>query len=98
MIPILCYLGMPAREQGIYRRAETYFGKGLALAEQVGDCELICALLIGLGKVTYEYGDHERAEKHFQEGLALARNIQYPVSITVLLRYLGVVLEKRGMN
>ncbi len=56
-----------------YDPAESYFAKGLALAQKHEDLSAECAMVHGLGDVELRRGEFEAARGYYQEGLRLAR-------------------------
>ena len=79
-------------------KAEEYYKKGLAIAQQIGDREQTCVLLLNLGDLIGEKGDYAQAEEYLQEGLGLARQINHREWIIALLINLGENVEKKSNN
>jgi tetratricopeptide (TPR) repeat protein len=88
--------GEIAVQRGDYEQGLQYYEQGLALARQVGEADLVCASLRGVGWVASRRGKYERAEQILREGLALARQQSLVQQQAGLLRDLGSVVDHQG--
>jgi tetratricopeptide (TPR) repeat protein/transcriptional regulator with XRE-family HTH domain len=92
----LLYQGQLAEKQGNFAQAEVTFHEGLALAQGVGDVELITAFLTDLGGITWKRGDYTQAISYLQEGLALARQMEHQEHLSDILKRMGSIASRQG--
>jgi tetratricopeptide (TPR) repeat protein/DNA-binding XRE family transcriptional regulator len=91
-------LGQTALKQGQYVQATELLQKGLALAREGEQREVMSAILADLGWVMWKQGAYLPAKATLQEGLALARELGKEVEICKVLRVLGAVFCSLGQS
>lgn len=77
--------GRVAMRQERFSDAEQDWSKGLALAETLGDPQLICAFETEFGVMAIERRQYSRAEEHLQRALQRALRLEQNEQIAVLL-------------
>jgi tetratricopeptide (TPR) repeat protein len=93
---VLAILGAVVARQGDYARSAEYLEEGLKLAQETGDQEQMCGLLINLGVTAASRGDPSEAERSFQEGLVIARRLGHREWTSLLLLNLADLWIEQG--
>jgi CHAT domain-containing protein len=83
-----------------YGEAQQYYEKSLALAEAVGDKELVARLLVNIGTAYREQGKREQALDFLNRGLSLARELNNKQIEASALTNIGTFysLQGRGLE
>ena len=88
--------GILAWRQGDFERATALCEKGLAVSRELGNKELVAALLRLKGNVTIGQGNYERGEALLEESLILSRELGNKWLAAAALSRLGEARRARG--
>jgi predicted ATPase/DNA-binding XRE family transcriptional regulator len=81
-------LGMVAREEGDYPRAQSYIEEALKIAQEIGSSHIIGYRLALLGEIQFLQGDIEGTKQNFKKGLLIGRELvdeRYTISGTLVI-------------
>ena len=93
---VCCNIGYIHLQKGEYEQAQVFFGRSLALAEQVGDTPLTSVVYSNLGILAARTGKLLEAEDWFRRGLGLAEQINDQVYVSMWNTLLSDVLQQQG--
>lgn len=92
----LAGVGVLARDQGDFDRAEEALAEGLEHLGASERSEAKLYLLLSLGNLALEREDHSRATELFGERLALSREMGHPMALASSVMSLATVTHKQG--
>ncbi len=89
-------VGVLARNQSDYGRAQAWLEESLSLHRELGGKGGAADVLVNLGTVALDRGDYPRSTAFFDESLTLRRGLGDRWGIALALNNLGVVARARG--
>ncbi len=93
---VCCNIGYIHLQKAEYERAQVFFRRSLALAEQVGDTPLTSVVYSNLAILAARTGKLVEAENWFRRGLVLAEQINDQVYVSMWNACLSDVLRQQG--